>query len=287
MLRTYLLKKFIKTAYLSSLYLALFFIVIQLFKIGFLLTGLSPLHTVTFLSLWIIFYFIYFIPNGIIISILYHVFSLREKKQMSVIYSFGISPLKVFSYFMIGGIILFSVGATSGFLLHEEDIAFARKVLLVHYQERIIKTLPERTFYNIGDFVIYVGNKEEDRLVDVFFKYKDFTVIAREAVYEGKGRFYFTKGSLVVKMEGKYFLTFFDSYVLDTIKIEDPEKREKRIYKERIYNLVNASTGIPMLLVGFYTAYRILSYHTHIYYMSAILIFIREIFMFIFKLYLF
>jgi len=104
-----------------------------------------------------------------------------------------------------------------------------------------MKTLPEKTFYNMGDFVIYVGEKEGRKLSDVFFKYKDFTVIARSAVYEGKGRFRFRGGSLIIKMEGKYFITFFDNYTLDTLRIVGPKKREMRIYKERIYNLVNIS----------------------------------------------
>ncbi len=287
MLRNYIVRKFVKIAYLSALYLSLFFITIQLFRIGFILTGLSPLHTLTFLSLWMAFYFIYFLPDGIIISTLYNIFYLKEKKLVHVIYSFGISPLRMFLYFVIGALSLFLVGVISAFFLHEEDLTFARNILLVHYQERIVEALPEKTFYNMGDFVIYVGEKEKGKLKDVFFKYEDFTVIAREAIYEGKGRFSFNGGSLVVKMEDKYFITFFDHYVLDTIKIPSPERREIRIAKERIYNVVNTVSGLLMSFICFFVGSSVLKYYTHIYYISALFIILREIFMFTFKLYLF
>ncbi len=126
-----------------------------------------------------------------------------------------------------------------------------------------------------------MGEKEGRKLNDVFFRYKDFTVIAREAVYEGKGRFRFKGGSLIVKMEGKYFITFFDNYTLDTIKIVSPKKRELRISQERVYNLVNIFTSLPLTLLGFFIALRILRYHTHIYYASALIIIFKEIFMFV------
>jgi len=287
MLRSYIVKKFIKTTYLTSLYISLFFIAIQLFRIGFVLTGLSPVHTLTFLSVWITFYFIYFLPDGIAVSATYNMFTLKEKKLLHIMYSFGIEPKKLLAYTLTGTLGVFTVGTISAFLLHEEDLNFARNVLLIHHQEKVMKTLPEKTFYNMGDFVIYVGEKEGRKLSDVFFKYKDFTVIARSAVYEGKGRFRFRGGSLIIKMEGKYFITFFDNYTLDTLRIVGPKKREMRIYKERIYNLVNIFTSLPLALAGFFIALKVLRYHTQVYYASAILIILKEIFMFAFKLYLF
>ncbi len=287
MLRSYIVKRFIKVTYLTSLYLSLFFIAIQLFRVGFILTGLSPLHTLTFLSIWITFYFIYFLPDGIAVSTIYNIFTLKEKKLLHIMYSFGIESKKILVYILMGTISVFTVGVVSAFLLHEEDLNFARNILLIHHQEKVMKTLPEKTFYNMGGFVVYVGGKEGRRLNDVFFKYEDFTIIAREAVYEGKGRFRFKGGSLIVKMEGKYFITFFDNYTLDTIKIVSPKKRELRIFKERIYNLVNIFTSLPLTFLGFFIALRILRYHTHIYYASALIIIFKEIFMFVFKLYLF
>ncbi len=222
-----------------------------------------------------------------VVSTIYNVFTLKEKKLLHIMYSFGIESKKILVYILRGTISVFIVGFISAFLLHEEDLNFARNILLIHHQEKVMKTLPEKTFYNMGGFVIYVGEKEGRKLNDVFFRYKDFTVIAGEAVYEGKGRFRFKGGSLIVKMEGKYFITFFDNYTLDTIRIVSPKKRELRISKERIYNLVNIFTSLPLTLLGFFIAIRILRYHTHIYYASAVMIILKEIFMFVFKLYLF
>ncbi len=287
MLRNYILIRFLKTAYLSSLYLAIFFIAVQLFRIGFILSGLSPVYTGTFIALWVIFYFIYFLPDGIIVALLHNIFNLREKKLLHVIFSFGISTKRLISYFFLGTLSLFIVGLISSFLIHEEDLSFARKILMVRYQERVIEALPEKTFYDMGDFVIYVGEKSEKNLRDVFFKYGDFTVIAREARYMGKGRFYFEGGSLIVKMEGKYFITFFDNYTLDTLNIANPERREVRIKKERIYNTVNALSGLVIFFLCIPLAMKVIKYHTQVYYISAIMIMLREIVMFTFKLYLF
>jgi len=86
MLRSYIVKKFIKTTYLTSLYISL---------------------------VWITFYFIYFLPDGIAVSATYNMFTLKEKKLLHIMYSFGIEPKKLLAYTLTGTLGVFTVGTIS------------------------------------------------------------------------------------------------------------------------------------------------------------------------------
>ena len=280
MLGSFLLWKITRGAYLTATLLAFILLMVQIFRIGFIIFGLPFESSAAFFLTWFTYYGFFFIPDGVLVSTALTLSELKEKKLLNVLYSFGISPVRLFLFFLTPVLFFFLLSLTLSFFLFEEHVSFARRGLLIQYKDRILENVPERTFLDTGDVVVYASRKEKGELRDVFLKYRSVQVIAERAMYEGNGRFLFEKGSLLTKERNKYFLMEFQDYWLDTEEFLSAEIRERRIKKEKTLNLANTFSMLPLFLFSFVGVMRLCRTHTQVYYLIAIGIVIHQLFLF-------
>ncbi len=284
MLKRLILWKITKNTYSVALLLAFILLMVQIFRIGFILFGLPVTSSVPFFIVWFVYYTFFFLPDGMIAAVASGVYELKEKRLLHVLYSFHISPLKIFTLFALPVSILFLLSAVLSFVLFEEHVSFARRGLLIQYKDRIFENIPEKTFLDTGGVVAYVEDKSKGELRNIFLKYRNIYILAKRAKYEGGGRFLFEKGSLLTYERNKYFLMEFDRYWLDTEEFLSAELREKKIHKERIRNVVNTLSIIPFYLFSFFGALKICKTHTQVYYLIAFGIILHQLILFAVKI---
>ncbi len=284
MFRSLILWKVTKSTYMTALTLAFILLMIQIFRIGFILFGLPLTSSIPFFLTWFVYYGFFFIPDGLIVAVALNVYELKEKRLLHVLYSFHISPAQLFRFFIAPVILFFILCLAFSFFLFEEHVSFARRGLLIEYKDRLFENIPERTFLDTGGVVAYTHGKDGNQLKNIFLKYKNTYIIAEVAKYEGTGRFLFIKGSLLTKERDKYFLMQFKKYWLDTEEFFSADIRKKKIRKEKIMNLANAISIIPFFLLSFFGTLKLCKAHTQVYYLIALEVLLHQLFLFAVKI---
>ncbi len=283
MLKSLLLWRITKTAYLSALVMAFIVFAVQIFRLGFVLFGLPLESSIPFFVVWFVFYGFYFLPDGVLLATATTAYDLKEKKLLHVLYSFQFSSGKVLQFFLIPVSILFILSSVFSYILVEEHVGFLTRGLLIQYKDRIFENIPVKTFLDAGNLVVYVRDKEGNTLKDIFLKYKNIQVIAKRARYEGSGRFVFEKGSLLTEERGKYFLMKFDTYRLDTEEYLVAKISERVLKRDRILNAINTLSILPLALFAYFGSIKLCKSHTHLYVLITIGLVLHQIILFGFK----
>jgi lipopolysaccharide export LptBFGC system permease protein LptF len=187
MLRGLIFWKLTYVGYSVAFLLSFLLIAVQLFRLGNVVFGLPPTMSVPFIFLWFSNYSLFFIPDGAFVASASLALWLKERKLLQVIYSFGISPLRVLGYLLLPALAFTILQLLFSHTLHEEKVAFARKNLLLKYKERVINNLSEKTFFRTQSLVIYAEKREAGGFKNLFFKHKDLTVLAHKALSPEKG----------------------------------------------------------------------------------------------------
>ncbi len=283
MLRGFIFWRVTKITYFTALLLSLIVLVVQVYRLSFIILGLPISSSFPFFLSWFVYYSFFFIPDGILVAVALVLHDLKEKKLLQVMESFHISPYKVLALFSMPVGVFLVLSFFFSFLLFEEQVSFATRSLLIKYKDRLFENLPEKTFLEAGGMVVYVREREGSTLKGVFLKYRDSVVVAERAVYEGEGRFFFRKGYLVTKERGKYFLMSFDTYRLDTEERFSAQLRKKRIAKERILNLLNTAFIPILFLCAFFGTLKLCRTHLQVYYLIALFLVAHQLFIFSLK----
>ncbi|MDQ7039018.1 MAG: LptF/LptG family permease [Aquificota bacterium] len=284
MLRSLIFWKITKITYLTALVLATVLLLVQIYRLSFILFGLPLSDSVPFFISWFAYYSFFFIPDGIALATALTLYDLKERKLLQVMQSFHLSPLRILSLFLLPVGVFSALGLVFSFLLFEEQVSFARKELFIKYKDKALGNMPERTFLEIGDLVVYIRERGEGTLKGVFLKYRDLIVVAERATYESGGRFFFRKGYLVTKDQDKYFLISFETYRLDTEERFSAEIRKKRVSKERVMNLANMAS-IPFLFgISFMGSLMVCRTHIQVYYFIALCVILHQIALFTLKI---
>lgn len=280
MLGSLILWKVTKGTYLTALILAFILLMVQIFRIGFIIFGLPPTTSAPYFLTWFVYYGFFFIPDGLLVATALTLYEFKEKRLLHVLYSFHMSPRRVFKLFLAPVLLFFLLSLGLSFFLFEEQVSFARKGLLIQYKDRIFENIPQRTFLDSGGVVIYTYSKDKEGLKSVFLRYRNTYVVAERAKYEGRGRFLFENGSLLTKERGKYFLVSFKRYWLDTEEFLSAKIREKRIERDRLLNLANTASIIPLFLFSFFGTLKVCRTHTQVYYLIVLGIVIHQLSLF-------
>jgi hypothetical protein len=283
MLRSLILWRITKTAYLTALLMAFIIFAVQIFRLGFVLFGLPPESSFPFFLVWFVFYGFYFLPDGLFLATALTAYELKEKRLLHVLYSFQLSPIKVAKIFLIPAAIFFFLYGSLSYLLVEEHVGFVTRGLLIQYKDRLFENIPVKTFMDAGNVVVYVRDREGNVLKDIFLKYKNIQVIARRARYEGAGRFVFEKGSLLTEEKGKYLLMKFDTYRLDTEEFLVARISKKIMNRDRILNGINTLTIIPFSLIALIGSLRFCRSHTQLYVVITGLLIFHQLILFAVK----
>jgi len=283
MLAAFIFYRFIKLSFLTALVLALILLSLQITRLSNVLLGLPPEDIAIFFVVWLSFYTYFFLPDGVVLSTASLVFYFKEKRLLHVLYSFRVSNLKLFFFFLkpflLILLLLFSLHGT----MLEEKVSFIRKNLLFEYKEKLFRDIPPDTFLRMDNVVLHVEEKERNELLKVFFRFGNLTILAESLEYKGGGVFYFRNGTVLTLEEGKYFLVKFREYVLNLKQFEKKKLREKRLKESRYVNITNFLVS-PFLFVGAFVLclYRC-SRVSHLYITVAFFIILHQLVVFIVK----
>ncbi len=284
MLLSFLAWKITKITYLTALTLAFILMMVQIFKIGFILFGLPASASAPFFLVWFVYYTFFFIPDGVIVSTALVLYELKEKKLLHVLYSFHLSPYRLLLFFSLPALAFFFISLALTPFLFEEHVSFARRGLLIQFKDKIFENIPERTFLSSVDLVIYTGRKKGKTLENIFLKYKDTYILSREAIYKGKGRFLFRQGSLLTKEKGKYLVMEFKEYYLDTEEYITAGIRERKVLEGKMLNLTNSLLVLPLFFISFFGALRFCKTHLQVYLLITVCIILHQLIVFAVKL---
>lgn len=252
MLRSYIFYRFIRLTFLTAFVLSLILLSLQLSRLSSVLMGL-PLEDVGgFILLWVVFYTYFFLPDGVILATAGILMSLKENRLLHVFYSFRISNLRLFSFFLTGFLVVFLILGGFSWTLIEEKVAFVRKNLIFKYQDKLFSELPVNTFIRFGGMVVHVQERRGSELKGVFFKFGDLIILAESLKYEGSGVFVFKKGTVFTEEEGKPLLLRFKEYTLNVRQFYKKELRENRVRESIMVNYVNTAVSIPLFLFSFW-----------------------------------
>ncbi len=205
-----------------------------------------------FILLWVVFYTYFFLPDGVILATAGILMNLKENRLLHVFYSFRISNLRLFSFFLTGFLVVFLILGGFSRVLIEEKVAFVRKNLIFKYQDKLFSELPVNTFVSFGGMVVHVQERRGNELRGVFFKFGDLIILAESLKYEGGGVFVFRRGTVFTEEEGKPLLLRFREYTLNVRQFYKKELRRSRVRESIMVNYVNTAISVPLFLFSFW-----------------------------------
>jgi len=264
MFKSYIFYHFLRTAILGAFILSVIFFSVQFVRLSGILLGIPLKDFFGFFISWSVYYTYFFLPDGVILATASLMNSLKEKRLIHVFYSFGISDLKILYFFSIPFISLYLVMIVLSGTLIEEKVAFIRKNLLFKYQDSFFREVPVRTFVGFGGAVIYVDGRRGKKYENVFFKFRDITILSKELEYKGKGVFLFEHGTVITEEES-LFIVSFERYILNLRQFEKKGLRKKRVKESIAVNVANVLIT-PFLFLGiFFICLKICTRVSHFY----------------------
>ncbi|GAB6065837.1 LptF/LptG family permease [Aquifex pyrophilus] len=282
MLRSYIFYHFLRTSFLGAFLLSVILFSLQFVRLSGILLGVPLKDFLGFFTVWSVFYTYFFLPDGVILATASLINSLKERRLVHVFYSFGISDLKILYFFSFPFVALYLLLVSLSGTLIEEKVAFVRKNLLFKYQDSFFREVPVKTFVGFGGAVIYVDEREGDRYKNVFFKFRDITILSRELEYKGKGVFLFKRGTVITEEES-LFIVGFERYTLNLRQFEKKGLREKRVRESVAINVANAVIT-PILFLGvFFFCLKFCTRVSHFYGAVAFFIILHQLIIFAVK----
>jgi lipopolysaccharide export LptBFGC system permease protein LptF len=273
MLYSFLSWKVVRLSLLISIVLSSLFLFTQLAQLDQVLFKTPFTESFTFLGLWFLYFVSYFLPSSFFVSSSWLFFELKESKKLSVLASFGIdTKVLFFKIFLVSSPLLFSV-LLVGYFIRQEDVSYIRKLLIYKYYTEVVKTIPEKTFYNFGGMTIRIEKREGDLLKGVFLKVDNSSISAGQAQFKGD-KLILEDGSLVFKKDDKYYLTKFKTYELTVSKLFVPEKKKRESYLLQVMNVVFA---VLFAFLLFQIILRWINKHAKLYYTLGLILLIHHI----------
>jgi hypothetical protein len=168
--------------------------------------------------------------------------------------------------------LLFSV-LLVGYFIRQEDVSYIRKLLIYKYYTEVVKTIPEKTFYNFGGMTIRIEKREGELLKGVFLKMDDFSTSAEQAQFKGD-ELILKDGSFVVKKDDKYYLTKFKTYKLTMSKLFVPGNKTRESY---LLQVLNVGFAVLFAFLLFQIILQWINKHTQLYYTLGLILLIHHI----------
>ncbi|ADO45872.1 permease YjgP/YjgQ family protein [Hydrogenobacter thermophilus TK-6] len=282
MLWSFLAWKVLKLSLLISIILSLAFMLFQLLRIDKILFSLPLEETLPFLMLWTSYSLFYFMPTSMFISSSVVFFELKDSKKLHVIESFGIAPYLAYSRVFVRCMPIFISLIAISFMLREEDVSFMRRYLTYKYYMNMVYSVPEKTFFTLGDMTFYVSERNGNDVSDVFFKKGESLVIAKGAHLDSDA-IVFTDGSILVKEGEKFYLTAFSQYRISLEKFVSVERQQRNLKRDQILNLVNTALSPLLMTFGFFISRVITDAAIKLYYLVGVLSILYQFFLIILK----
>jgi len=186
--KSYLRSLFLKKLFLFSAIFVFLLLIFQTFQYIYLFFSLPLGLSLSFFLLLFIYAFHLSVALAIFPSLAEVIFHLSENRIFYIFYNFGISNKKILKAFYKPLLIVSLLGFISGFFINYQKISYVSKYLKYKFAERILLTVPEKSFANFDKFSVYFENKKGDEFFHFLIKTdKDLATAKIAQLYPDQG----------------------------------------------------------------------------------------------------
>ncbi len=211
--KSYLRSLFLKKLFLFSAIFVFLLLIFQTFQYIYLFFSLPLGLSLSFFLLLFIYAFHLSVALAIFPSLAEVIFHLSENRIFYIFYNFGISNKKILKAFYKPLLIVSFLGFISGFFINYQKISYVSKYLKYKFAERVLLTVPEKSFANFDKFSVYFENKKGDEFFHFLIKTdKDLATAKIAQLYPDQGILILKKTSIFKRIKGFNLLMKGDEY---------------------------------------------------------------------------
>ena len=246
--KRYLGNLFLKKLFFLSVILTSVLLIFQLFQYIYLFFSLPLKTSVSFLLLLIIYNFHLSVAFAVFPSLAEVIFYLSENRIFYTLYNFGINNSSILEGFFKPLLTIAILGSLTGFFINYQKISYFSKYLKFKFGERVLLTVPERSFANFEKFSVYFEEKEGNKFKRFLIKTnKDLATAKIAELYPDKGILVLKKTSIFTQMQGFNLLMRGDEYRFNLIEPSIYSWKSKGFWKNFLFTC--SVYLIPLLLL--------------------------------------
>lgn len=247
----FFLKGLLVNVYFYTVMICFIFFSIESFSLVYVLSYVNGLTALGFLASWFSYYFIYFLPLGVIISVFSFFYKLFSQNKIQAFYIFGVSPLYILRQSLYVVAIPLFLGFLFSFFITNEDITYAKNYLMEEFAKRVIEAIPPKTFEHVGDYAVYFDNKSKDSFENMFVSQDGKYIYMKKAYYKD-GILYAKDGEVVSEENSKDYVVDFKSLKIQIYKLTSSTISRKIVKKDILFDILNILLTPFFILLGFY-----------------------------------
>lgn len=271
----FFVKSILTNVYFYTIIICIIFFSVESFSIVYMLSYVNMLTVIGFLTSWFSYYFIYFLPLGVIISAFSFFYKLYSQKKIQAFYIFGVSPYYILKRSLyVVGIPLF-IGFLFSFLITNEDITYAKNYLVKEFAKKVIESIPPKTFEHVQGYAVYFDNKSKDTFYNLFIAESGNYIYAKKAYYKD-GILYAKDGEIFSKENSKDYTVAFKDFKIQLYNVGTLGLSESRHKKDIIFNVSNILLTPLFIILGFYFISNITMSTSGFYMFLAFFVIIHE-----------
>ncbi len=187
LLRNYLLGKFIRRWFVFSLLLTGVVILVQLMQTAYLIFSLPPLYWSLYLLMLAVYSHYITAAVALPVAVADFVYYLKEERVLHVLYTFGVSHLRVLKHLLLTFGVLFLFGIGFARYINYQNIGYYIHFLKYKYGENLLLNIPPRTFVSWGKNSFYFEKRDGNGFVHFLMKSPSALATSQRARLERDG----------------------------------------------------------------------------------------------------
>ncbi|HEK25203.1 MAG TPA: LptF/LptG family permease, partial [Hydrogenobaculum sp.] len=234
----FFLKGLLVNVYFYTVVICFIFFSVESFSLVYMLSYVNILTALGFLASWFSYYFIYFLPLGVMLSVFSFFYKLFSQNKMQAFYIFGVSPFYVLRQSLYVIAIPLSIGFLFSFFITNEDITYAKNYLVEEFAKRVIESIPPKTFEHIEGYAIYFDNKSKDSFQNMFLSENGRYIYMKKAYYKD-GILYAKDGEVISQENSKDYVVDFKSLKIQLYKLTSYALSKRIVKKDILFDVLN------------------------------------------------
>ncbi|PMP91777.1 MAG: permease [Hydrogenobaculum sp.] len=247
----FFLKGLLVNVYFYTVVICFIFFSVESFSLVYMLSYVNILTALGFLASWFSYYFIYFLPLGVMLSVFSFFYKLFSQNKIQAFYIFGVSPFYVLRQSLYVIAIPLSIGFLFSFFITNEDITYAKNYLVEEFAKRVIESIPPKTFEHIEGYAIYFDNKSKDSFQNMFVSENGRYIYMKKAYYKD-GILYAKDGEVISEENSKDYIVDFKSLKIQIYKLTSSTLSKRIVKKDILFDVLNILLTPFFILLGFY-----------------------------------
>ncbi len=247
----FFLKSLLVNVYFYTAVICFIFFSIESFSVVYMLSYVKILTALGFLTSWFSYYFIYFLPLGVMLSAFSFFYKLFSQKKIQAFYVFGISPLHILKQSLYVVAIPLSIGLLFSFFITNEDITYAKNYLVEEFAKQMIESIPPKTFEHIEGYGVYFDSKSKDSFENMFISENGKYIYMKKASYKN-GVLYAKDGEVFTEENAKNYIVDFKSLKIQIYKLNSSSISKSLVRKDIIFDILNILFTPVFIFIGFY-----------------------------------